>query len=646
MTNQLEQEIAHYQTWRDQLISAIGAYQDWLERAGRLDAQQSLRIYDLVEGLKRDHLVLAFVAEFSRGKTELVNALFFSDFKQRLLPSDAGRTTMCPTEIFYNPSEPPYIRLLPIETRYRDESINTLKRMPIEWSTISLNLESPDEMITAMKSLAEVKTVFTVEARTMGLWDDDDATMKETLKDGNRVEIPAWRYAMINYPHPLLKSGLVILDTPGLNALGTEPELTLSTIPAAHGILFLLATDTGVTKSDIEIWHKFVKKSDNHRVAVLNKIDILWDELKTPEQIQATVQRQLENTARQLNLPISNVIALSAQKALVAKIRGDADLLEKSGIAALERMLAVDIIPSKQEIVRAAITREIGTMVETSRKSVHNQLIATQRELVELNSLSGKNREVTVKMREKIIADKIVYDDTVKNFNATRGVVSMQGKTLLSHLSVERIEQIVDKTQEEILDSWTTAGLTRGMQSLFRQMMREFEKTLKLSVQVKRLLDNAYLKFHERHYFEKLTPPDLDLNRHRAMLLDLVQKTEDFCRDPINLMTEKRFLIRKFYMALVTQAQKVFEQARKDSEVWLRNSLDPLLIQVREYKTQLERRLENIKKIHDNIETLQERIKSLSNEQDSLQQQSKLIDEIIANLDLTVEEPEKQAAQS
>ena len=99
-------------------------------------------------------------------------------------------------------------------------------------------------------------------------------------------------------------------------------------------------------------------------------------------------------------------------------------------------------------------------------------------------------------------------------------------------------------------------------------------------------------------------------------------------------------------MALVTQAQQVFEQARKDSEVWLRNSLDPLLIQVREYKTQLERRLENIKKIHDNIETLQERIKSLSNEQDALQQQAKLIDEIIANLDLTVDEPEKHAAQS
>jgi hypothetical protein len=39
--------------------------------------------------------------------------------------------------------------------------------------------------------------------------------------------VPAWRHAVINYPHPLLKRGLVVIDTPGLNAIGAEPELTL-----------------------------------------------------------------------------------------------------------------------------------------------------------------------------------------------------------------------------------------------------------------------------------------------------------------------------------------------------------------------------------------------------------------------------------
>jgi hypothetical protein len=68
------------------MISEIESYKSWLDTNGYADIQQSLRIYDLIESLRNDRMTLAFLAEFSRGKTELINAMFFSDFKQRLLP--------------------------------------------------------------------------------------------------------------------------------------------------------------------------------------------------------------------------------------------------------------------------------------------------------------------------------------------------------------------------------------------------------------------------------------------------------------------------------------------------------------------------------------------------------------------------------
>src|SRR5688572_8768400 len=126
MASQFEQEVVHYREWRDQMIAGIESYKSWLDTHGYADIQQSLRIYDLIESLRNDRMTLAFIAEFSRGKTELINAMFFSAFKQRLLPSNVGRTTMCPTEIFYDPAEEPYIKLLPIETRKRQESIGAL----------------------------------------------------------------------------------------------------------------------------------------------------------------------------------------------------------------------------------------------------------------------------------------------------------------------------------------------------------------------------------------------------------------------------------------------------------------------------------------------------------------------------------------
>jgi hypothetical protein len=221
MSNQLESQIAGYQRWREDIRGGIEAYQQWLDQHGHVDIQRSLRIYDLLEGLRNDRLVLAFLAEYSRGKTELINAMFFADFKQRLLPSDVGRTTMCPTEIFYDAAEEPYVRLLPIETRKREDSIASLKQHPIEWVKIKLNLHSQEEMGKAMASLAETKTVRVEEASALGLLDQKDFVTTTVVTKGSRVEIPAWRHAMINYPHPLLRNGLVILDTPGLNALGT-----------------------------------------------------------------------------------------------------------------------------------------------------------------------------------------------------------------------------------------------------------------------------------------------------------------------------------------------------------------------------------------------------------------------------------------
>jgi hypothetical protein len=238
MTSWIQEQITDYQSWRDSLAQALGDYHDYLDEVRGADAQESLRIYDLSESLKHDRLTLAFVAEFSRGKTELINALFFADFKQRLLPSDVGRTTMCPTEIFFDPDDEPYIRLLPIESRLRDDSIAALKRMPVEWSKISLDMNSPEKMMNAMRALSESKLVSIDDAKKLGLWDEANPALQDMKREDDKIEIPVWRHALINYPHPLLKSGLSILDTPGLNTLGSEPELTFSMIPNSHAALF------------------------------------------------------------------------------------------------------------------------------------------------------------------------------------------------------------------------------------------------------------------------------------------------------------------------------------------------------------------------------------------------------------------------
>ncbi len=338
-----------YSAWRVRLSDSIAAHRDWLRTQELDDAHIKVRIQRLLDRLSDDKLNVAFVAEFSRGKTELINAIFFADYGQRLLPSRAGRTTMCPTEILFDETRAPVIELLPIETRANSTSTTEYKRKPEAWHRVPLDVNSPESILQAFHEVSLTRRVTLQEASGYGLYHEgnkDDALLVDAAAT---IEIPCWRHAIINFPHPLLKEGLVILDTPGLNAIGSEPELTLNLLPNAHAVLFILAADTGVTKTDSDIWRQHIANLQGRkkgRMVVLNKIDGLWDELKTPAEIEQEIVKQVKSTAALLNVSVSQVFPVSAQKAMVAKVRKDASLLAKSRLPLLEKALSDYLIPA------------------------------------------------------------------------------------------------------------------------------------------------------------------------------------------------------------------------------------------------------------------------------------------------------------
>jgi hypothetical protein len=626
-----EAEIARFHRWRDELTHSVHAYHDWLESSGQLDVQQSIRFYDLLENLNRGRLLLAFLAEYSRGKSELINALFFSSFKERLLPSDVGRTTMCPTEIFHDPSEEPYLKLLSVETRYRDESISQLKNMPIEWSKVRLNINSAHDMKNALKALADTKKVYALEARMLGL-----APMNEKGEmpgEEELVDVPAWRYAMINYPHPLLSNGLAILDTPGLNALGMEPELTVSTIPNAHAVLFLLSIDTGVTKSDMEIWERYVRPGLPQKIAVLNKIDLMWDELKTEQEIERAIGRMVETTSGHLNLPRERIFCVSAQKALLGKIRGDKAIEERSGIGSLERFLADEIVPMKRQILCKAVVSEIGGMMASSRASIAKKQAANVAEIEQIAGLVGKSRELVTKIWTKITAEKNAYNSALAEYKVNHAQFAAKRLALTDLLNVTRLDVLLARSAHAIEDSWTTVGLQRGMKELVRLMSEDFEKVFVASEDIKKLMQGVYDHFIEKFGFQRMRLPSLDLDPHRTKLQLLVHQTEQFANDPLNVLAkEKSFVVKNFYRTLVNSARATFNDAKIQSDRWLQGVVLPLEIQMKDHKAQLQQRLDSLAKINEKTTSINEQMAMLRAAEQDLKRQREMIDGLISRV--------------
>ena len=617
MNSPLEKDVLDYRAWRDRVADAIETFRARLDTSQVMDVEQSLRMYDLIESLRSERMLLAFVAEHSRGKTELINALFFADYGRRLLPSDLCRATLCPTEIFHDPAEAPCLRLLPIETRETDESVAALKRKPIEWIRIALRPDDADALAATLSRVAERKQVSVEHARRLGLWNDTSDGLSAAPGE---VMVPAWRHALVNFPHPMLKAGLAILDTPGLNALGTEPELTLSLIPNAHAVLYLLATDTGVTPSDLDLWRRHVQNNAARTVAVLNKVDLAWGDLKGDPQIVRVMAGQLEAVARMLDLPPQDVLPLSAQQALVARIRGDAALLDRSGVPALEALLA-GMIPERRRRVAERVAREVGVLVDASCEAVAAQLRSTHAELAELASLHGKNQDMVRTMRVKLEQDRAACQHTVQNFRNTHAVVMKQGIILQSSLDADRIESICQDHRRRLHGQLFTVPLIRMMQQLFDHFEKETGRILGFANQIEGLVDTVYASFHEKHGFSRLSPPQLSLARYGEQMQQLRQATIAFCANPATVMQPKGVVIRKFHDMGVAEAKSIFRQVSAEAFAWIDRALSPLDIQLKEHEDMLERRVDSLRRITESVRALEARTGELERLEEALRRQ-------------------------
>lgn len=631
----LTEQFAAYAAWRSRLSACIAELQTWLAGNELSDGQTELRLTHMLERLREDRLNVAFVAEFSRGKSELINAIFFADFGNRMLPSSAGRTTMCPTELLYDSAKVTGIELLPIQTRASNSSVSEYKRFADEWTVIPLDINSPDAMQEALRHVSQTTRVTPEEAAKLGFEVGGELALYSVGDDG-LVEVPRWRHALINFPHPLLKQGLVILDTPGLNAIGAEPELTLSLLPNAHAVLFILSADTGVTQSDLAIWKGHICNGGTTRrgrMVVLNKIDGQWDELKTVEEIEAEIQKQVDSCATILDLPASQVFPVSAQKGLVAKINGDEALLARSRLPLLETALSGELIPAKRDIVCESTQSEFGEVSRRIRTLLDSRMSGLREQLDELTELRGKNKGVVEYMMGKVRQEKDEFESGLQRYYAVRSVFSTLTNNLFAHLGLDALRQLTHDTREAMLDATFSKSLSDAMANFFDKSRHSLAKSSGEIGEILAMMEAIYKKFSVEHGLKLGSPTTFSLLRYEKEL----DRLQGWCDSHLNSMislltTDKKNITQKFFEEVAIQVRRAFEHANRDAEIWLRAVMAPMETQVREHQIQLKRRLESIKRIHQATDTLEDRIAELESVEKSLKQQIASLEAIVVRV--------------
>ncbi|QEI14012.1 hypothetical protein FY115_00435 [Cellvibrio japonicus] len=604
----------HYNRWRRQLDERLQRFEAWNQAQGTAAPGALKTLQRARQLLRSETFTIACVGEFSRGKTELINALLYIGGGRRLLPSQPGRTTMCPTEIYWDPRQPANcVRLLPIETRRTNTSLQNFKRIPQNWITIHFDAADPEQTRAAINQVSASKQVTAAEAVKLGFAANE---LGERDADG-LVTIPAWRHALISLDHPLLRQGLRIVDTPGLNALGNEPELTLKTLPDAQAILFLLSADAGVTASDMAIWREHIQslRDDNCTavIALLNKIDSLWDDLTPPAEVDTNILRLRQLTAQQLDLAAEHVVAISAKQGLLGKVGRKREQLVRSNFPQLERMLSEAVLRHQQQVIGHRLIGDSYSLVASTRNSLSRRLQAAEAELDELrNTAPREAAEKLNELRDTIRRAHHDYHKQALSLRTSQRLLESQETALLAPVSQVLLERQIDEAHRKLAQSWTTLGLSRAIGEFFddvdnniRHLEREMERSNKVLTSIFERPEHGYSadQLVMRHL--------LKIQKQRRQLNQLHHRADEFRKSLTSVLMHKGALITRFINTLVQEVRNVYADLNQHVRSWIAEALTPLFHHNQYQKQLLEHHMLRLTQLQTQRNSFSEQLESL-----------------------------------
>ncbi len=615
------QDFNEHSVWRKQFVQRLKSLGDWLRDQDLLEAGVRERLNQLQLQVKNDKVMVAFVAEFSRGKSELINAVFFAGYGRRIMPASAGRTTMCPTELGYDADVPPCLRLLPIESRLQPQTLMDWRNAPDKWERVNLDVNDPQQLAKAIQKVAETRRVSVDEAAKLGFW--SDATPEDNPPKGadGLVEVPKWRHALINMAHPLLQQGLVILDTPGLNAIGAEPELTVSLLPQAQAVVFILAADAGVTKSDLGIWREHLVPTEeavDSRLVVLNKIDTMWDGLSSPEQVQLQIASQRTDSAEILGLDPQHVIAVSAQKGLLAKVNKDDKLLHASNLPALETALGDGLVGRRRQILMHSVSQGVMALRQETGRLVHTRSREVMEQIQELEGLRGKNTGVIKQMRLRIEQEQADFDASGAKIQAVRSVHLRLLKELFSLLDNAHLKKLVAELAYALKQPGIKLGVRRAYSHTFKRLEADLGQAQKLAGDIQAMLEGSFKSLNAEYGFSLQPPSPPQLGAYLKDL-ELIEKSHVQYLGLGNVLrlAQPEFAER-LARALMSRLRVVYDTAINEVELWNKSAASQLDAQLRERRRNFSRRIEAVSRIQQAAGGLDERIRELRTQQSHL----------------------------
>jgi hypothetical protein len=374
---------------------------------------------------------------------------------------------------------------------------------------------------------------------------------------------------------------------------------------------------------------------------VLNKIDTLWDSLSTPAQVQAQIDRQRATSAEILGLPREQVIPVSAQKGLVAKVNDDeAKLLQASQLPVLERALAHGVMGQRQKILRAAVAGGITDLRMEAGRALNIRRRDLAEQMLELKGLRGKNTSVIKHMRTRIEQEQGDFDVSGSKIHAVRSVHLKLLREVFSLLGTGTLKSEMGELTAALRQPGIKLGVKKAYGQTFDRLREGLRKAQTTSAEIQNMLGGTFRQLNAEYGFSLQAPQEPDLARY-IRDLDLVERSHTQYLGVGNALklAQPEFADR-LVRALATRLRVVYESALGEVELWNKSAAAQLDAQLRERRRNFGRRIEAIERIQQAATGLDDRIGEIDTQEGALNQLDAKLIELTAYLIATPAEGE------
>jgi len=652
----LTARLADFLSWRNGLEGQIEALRRVLTYHELFDEEARANLDALLARVRNERITIAFVAEIGRGKSELINALFFSERGKRLLPSGPGRPTLCVTELRYDHDRPPCVRLLPIETRESPSRFAELVADKTLWKTVPFNYDDSDSIVRALESLGETRRVPLGEAVAWGL--HGDAVSKPLTGSSAQIDVPRWRHAIINLPHPLLQAGLVVLDTPGLTSLAAEPELSRHRIPEADCVVFILDATEGVTKPDLAIWKDYLGRDAMkfgagfghgpevvplNRLVVLNKIDCLSVVGGPDTDTLREIDRLVKSAADLLRVDPIKVIPLSAHLGLVGKTSGDRDMQVRSRLYQLERGVTREFSNARQISLSSEAQRILSDMLATARGRIDESRFTLLGQLRELRELRERNQRLVGNLTQKATTRQDRVKNAAKDMRGLRAVHARLSEELAGIVNLDQSRQQTMDTAEVIASSFLSGGIQTALDSYIKESRKRISLLEAKIDEITGMFAKIFAKTETNYGIAIGEILPFTTQRFYTELQKVeFEAREEFNRPANFLLRRGPALGTRFQEVVGNRVVRIFEIAARESSVWMRALLAELEKPIESFGENAIQRAAGMEKLRNAEIELAEKISELQAQLDIIRSRHNAILDCSSSLDRHFSESENK----